>query len=127
MHLLVAAVAANSQASLQGWVQCMDCGLRRQGFFSGAQAQIEALINAGTKFSDIFEEPATKVADKESCPSGFTSINAGQAGANRECLKLKVLASARRASVICCALCLHRHDNANGCKKWWSGSAQRNT
>lgn len=55
-----------------------------------AQAQVEAIVNSGIKFSDIFEEPAAKVAANETCPEGFTSINAGQAGANRECLKLKV-------------------------------------
>lgn len=76
------------RAGLSAWIAVCNA---RVSF--GAQAQIEALVNAGTKFSDIFEEPATKVADKEACPSGFTSINAGQAGANRECLKLKVLAS----------------------------------
>ncbi len=57
---------------------------------SPLQAQIAAIIDSGIKFSDIFEEPAAKVAATEACPDGFTSINAGQAGGNRECLKLRV-------------------------------------
>ena len=91
------------------------------GSCSGAQAQIEALVDAGTKFSDIFEEPATKVADKEACPPGFTSINAGQAGANRECLKLKVLSSASRVSVLRRALFRLCHDDLYACMTQSSG------
>lgn len=53
------------------------------------QEDIKTMIDGGITWSDIFEEPVKKVSDTESCPEGYTSINAGHQGAKRECLKLK--------------------------------------
>jgi hypothetical protein len=52
------------------------------------QRQVEAIIDSGIKFLDIFDyvKPNTTAPF---CPTGYTSINAGQADAKHECLKLK--------------------------------------
>lgn len=54
------------------------------------QRQIERIIDSGIKFSDIFD---LKTPNKTApfCPAGYTSVNAGQADAKHECLKLKVI------------------------------------
>jgi hypothetical protein len=52
----------------------------------GTQAEIEALVASGIKFSDIFEYAKYDATTK--CPDGFKSINSGDN--NAECLKLKV-------------------------------------
>ena len=53
------------------------------------QADIEKLVNGGITFADIFDA----VKPEKSAPfclDGYTSINAGQADANHECLRVKV-------------------------------------
>lgn len=56
------------------------------------QRQVEAIIDSDIKFLDIFDylKPNTTAPF---CPDGYTSINAGQADAKHECLKLKVRAT----------------------------------
>jgi Tol biopolymer transport system component/secreted PhoX family phosphatase len=53
---------------------------------SATNAQVEAIINAGTTFSNIFDtvDPVNDV-----CPDGYTSINAGHGGGNHQCLQVK--------------------------------------
>ena len=53
------------------------------------QRQVEAIIDSGIKFLDIFDFVKPN-ATAPFCPAGYTSINAGQADAKHECLKLKV-------------------------------------
>lgn len=55
---------------------------------SANQRQIENIVNSGITFADIFD---LKTPNKTApfCPTGYTSINAGQADAKHECLKLK--------------------------------------
>lgn len=50
-----------------------------------SNADIAPYVNGTTKFTDIFE--TADPADDNSCPDGFTSINAG--GNKQECLMLK--------------------------------------
>lgn len=53
------------------------------------QRQVEAIIDSGIKFLDIFDFVKPN-ATAPFCPTGYTSINAGQADSKHECLKLKV-------------------------------------
>lgn len=46
-------------------------------------------MNSGITFNDIFDLKKPN-STAPFCPTGYTSINAGQADAKHECLKLKV-------------------------------------
>jgi len=96
LYMFIADKAADLSAGTLYGAQFMQTGNAENGgnfdikwinLGHAANAEIEAYINQKITFADIFN---TAIANTDgTCPSGFTSINAGHEDAKHQCLQLK--------------------------------------